>query len=570
MKYTTAFQPGRALPLLPLILMASLVGCEPKALPANPEARSLAVDGFLPESRRIDWKPGISGGIPNYPVGVNVRNAPYNAKGDGVTDDTAAIKQAIAGCPNGSAVYLPAGTYRLTSQLDILFKSIVLRGDGPDKTFLKSTSSDQVIAISGEFGPISSTGLVSGYTKGSTTLTVSSVSGLAVGDYILVSQTNDPSVCENLMGYQYDVIAQMVKITAVSGNTLTVNRPLYYSYSASFAPKVEEYEMVEKAGVEDLHIEWLRPSGSAIRLWAAANCWVKNVESYMAGSAHVTIRVGYGNVVRSSYFHHGLSYEGGAAYGVFLLGRNTDNLVEDNVFYHLRHAVTIEWGGCGNVVAYNYANRFYDESYPGTDWLMESIHTHGGHPYMNLFEGNVCPNIVFDNALGSSRHNTAFRNHADRKAQAAVQVNLNTVEVQMNNLYENVVGNVLCSPGDAGAYEVVSREAGVYKLGCNQSDCSAPDPRAKATLLRHGNFDYVTGTTHWDPAIAGRSLPNSLYLTSKPDYFGNSLYLTSKPDYFGTLPWPMIGPDLSPMVGDLPAKMRFEGKTVPHAPEELP
>jgi hypothetical protein len=25
----------------------------------------------------------------------------------------------------------------------------------------------------------------------------------------------------------------------------------------------------------------------------------------------------------------------------------------------------------------------------------------------------------------------------------------------------------------------------------------------------------------------------------------------------------MIGPDLSPMVGDLPAKMRFEGKTVP-------
>jgi len=32
----------------------------------------------------------------------------------------------------------------------------------------------------------------------------------------------------------------------------------------------------------------------------------------------------------------------------------------------------------------------------------------------------------------------------------------------------------------------------------------------------------------------------------------------------------MIGPDLSPMVGDLPAKMRFEGKTVPHAPEELP
>jgi hypothetical protein len=315
--------------------------------------------------------------------------------------------------------------------------------------------------------------------------------------------------------------------------------------------------MVENAGVEDLHIEWLNPAGSAIRLWAAANCWVRNVESHRAGSSHVTIRLGYGNVVRSSYFHHGLIYSGGAAYGVFLLGRNTDNLIEDNIFYHLRHAVTIEWGGCGNVVAYNYAHEFYDESYPNTNWLMESIHTHGGHPYMNLFEGNVCPNIVFDNALGSSRHNTAFRNHADRRAQAAVQVNLNTVEVQMNNLYENVVGNVLCSPGDTGVYEVVSRERGVYKLGCNQSDCSAPDPRVKATLLRHGNFDYVTGTTSWDPTIATRDLPVSLYLTAKPAFFGN-------------LPWPMAGPDLSPMVGDLPAKLRFEGRRTRSVTSRVP
>jgi hypothetical protein len=28
-------------------------------------------------------------------------------------------------------------------------------------------------------------------------------------------------------------------------------------------------------------------------------------------------------------------------------------------------------------------------------------------------------------------------------------------------------------------------------------------------------------------------------------------------------PKPMAGPDLNPMVGDLPAKLRFEGKTVP-------
>jgi hypothetical protein len=69
------------------------------------------------------------------------------------------------------------------------------------------------------------------------------------------------------------------------------------------------------------------------------------------------------------------------------------------------------------VFGYNYATTLFDESEPYTDWLMQSFHTHGGHPTMNLFEGNICPSIVFDNAIGSSRHNTAFRNHASCMAR---------------------------------------------------------------------------------------------------------------------------------------------------------
>jgi hypothetical protein len=210
------------------------------------------------------------------------------------------------------------------------------------------------------------------------------------------------------------------------------------------------------------------------------------------------------------------------------------------------------------VVGYNYAARFFDENHPNTNWLMESIHTHGGHPYLNLFEGNICPNIVFDNALGSSRFNTAFRNHAERYSEGEavpISSNLNAVEVQKNNLYENIIGNVLCRPGDTGAYEVNSSAPGVYKLGCNQSNCDDHDPRVKQTIIRHGNYDYVTGETHWEPEIEDRNLPDSYYLTSKPDFFG-------------ALPWPMIGPDLDPMVGDLPAKLRFEGHPVPLYPTE--
>jgi hypothetical protein len=65
----------------------------------------------------------------NWPAGfsdwLNVKRAPYNAKGDGFTDDTTAINNAISDMMAGGAsvrkaVYLPAGTYLISSTLSIL------------------------------------------------------------------------------------------------------------------------------------------------------------------------------------------------------------------------------------------------------------------------------------------------------------------------------------------------------------------------------------------------------------------------------------------------------------------
>ncbi|WP_394826117.1 glycosyl hydrolase family 28-related protein [Pendulispora albinea] len=63
------------------------------------------------------------------------------ARGDGTTDDTAAVQNALnrAGHEDGkpSVVYFPAGTYRITSTLQLKYQAIAVLGDDPNTTILR-------------------------------------------------------------------------------------------------------------------------------------------------------------------------------------------------------------------------------------------------------------------------------------------------------------------------------------------------------------------------------------------------------------------------------------------------
>lgn len=69
-----------------------------------------------------------------FPTGVvNVRAAPFNAAGDGVTDDTAAIQAAIDSLSlTGGVVFFPPGTYLHTGISLTSLRGITLQGSGRD------------------------------------------------------------------------------------------------------------------------------------------------------------------------------------------------------------------------------------------------------------------------------------------------------------------------------------------------------------------------------------------------------------------------------------------------------
>jgi hypothetical protein len=171
---------------------------------------------------------------------------------------------------------------------------------------------------------------------------------------------------------------------------------------------------------------------------------------------------------------------------------------------------------------------------------------------MNLWEGNIAYMISGDFIHGSSSHNTVYRSRSLGWQNETITSNNSAVELGTKNTYVNVVGCVLGTPGRSTRYEALpgqpysNTEVLIWALGIMHG---VDDPGVAATLLRHGNYDYVNNATVWDPAIAERTLPPSLYLTARPAWFG-------------AVPFPPIGPDVAGLAGKIPAQLRFEG--MPH------
>jgi hypothetical protein len=555
--------------------------------------------------RKIDWSQvGVPGGIPNR---TKIHKTLTNIDNTGGTDVTRAIQSALNACPRDQVVVLPPGTFRIDGTTAVP-NHRVLRGSGADRTVL-TTSANWPAAI--QFYEYSAwapaLALSGGASKGDTTIHLSRVpANLKAGMKVQITMANPAYVGDGIEGGNFtNCVGQWANVESVNNaaRTISVSPPLYADYPAGQSPFLRyptisgNRNFVEYAGLENLKIVNTNPhSGALIQFGFAAYCWVKDVETQNGGVSHVWSLDSYRCEIRGSYFHDVLppltssrcyGMQLGTPNGAAPTAKTTAMLVEDNIWKGMRGSIFIGYGAAGCVFGYNY---FADSVFENPALLAADFSVHSSYPMFNLIEGNVGFEFLADNFHGPAGSHTLFRNWLKGKRPGTTSA-LRSIELDRLNRNYNVVGNILGYSGIVEDMAALTNPAGqaVYQrlapaailsytnsyitwmLGYvsnggftshadHQGRTIGHDPDVAATLLRHGNYDYVNSAVSWDPSVADRSLPDSLYLNSQPSWWGG-------------LDWPPIGPDRTPMTGQIPAGYRFVNATptpVPSATSDSP
>jgi hypothetical protein len=540
---------------------------------ANPVHAEPLTTALTAAGRMIDWgRAGVTGGIPD-------RTAVCATLGPDAT--AARINDAIAACRNG-VVSLGPGVFRLTAGITFSgSRDVTLRGAGPDRTIVQFTAQDPCgglhadVCVRGESrvwsGNVPGDNVRSwrgGFASGATEITLDSTSGISVGLMLILDQLDDEAdtkgvyVCATLACSQEGGPAgrpgraqqQFVRVTAIEGDRVRISPGLHMvNWRASRQPQAWWWgASAVGIGVERMTLDHsASPAITGVGFHNSHDSWLRDVKSLNAGRNHVWLNQAARIDVRHSYFY-GTKNAASQSYGVELFG-TSDDLVVNNIFERVT-APIMTGNSAGVVVAYNYMT---DMRYTVSHWMMAGLQgSHDAGTGMNLFEGNVGTGFLMDTYHGTGNLTTLFRN---RLTGTEGTKTANTIPINLfaYNRFVNIIGNVLGTPGRHEIYET-SRSSSqgrpnqsIYVLGYSgvleSIHGAIPyDPVVLSTLLRWGNFDYATRQATWKTSEIPRdvTLPASRTLPA-------SLFLASRPDWWGSQAWPAIGPDVTG--GDDPA-----------------
>jgi hypothetical protein len=540
-------------------------------------------------------------------------------------DDTGAIQNAIEACPEGEVVSLSAGRFTIAEgNLVLIHKGITLRGAGPDVTILTrkggaKLGSDQpgknpspliILGPQRYNNAMTATSLTADVKHGSVRVDVASTQGFSVGQIVLLDETSGAGWQPDVEGLgsiwassDYRVVwqkhdppqqylddfgadeypyqpgsagcwfsncdrptAEMHRIAAISGNTITFDSPATISYRTSHDAQLYYFQtpLTEQAGLESLTVE--HGDDDNVDFSWCAYCWASSVESTLWLGAGFSISNSFRVELDAFYAHKPVwPVPGGGGYNISLANASSEILIWNGISVLGNKVMVGRSAGAGSVTAYNYMDMgFIGGAGAWQEAGLNNSHMVGSHHM--LFEGNYAFNIDSDQTHGNAVYNTFFRNHTtgfrakfkdyladavvDDVRQQSINGPLRTASAHAYSYWNNFVGNVLGTPGRMKGFlygdKVLSNgdwPPQIFMMGWDDQPNQVYDAQVIATNLVDGNYDYKTHSVKW--ADKKRTLPNSLFLTEAPAFFAGFV-------------WPWVDSTGSTKLYTLPAKARYD------------
>lgn len=381
---------------------------------------SVDVPGLPNSSALISYVPAGTG-ADTTTVQAKLREvvsvADFGAVGDGVTDDTTALQEAVtAACAVNAVLHFISGkTYVITTKLTG-DSNLRIQGNGATLDMTGVTGTRTGIEVAGSAG--SGQAITSGASLNSYTVLVASTSAFAVGDYVQVSSSDN----YDYGGGSYNVNrGEIVQIRSMVANTsISFTTPLVDTYTTSPVVRPITWE-------SNVHIRGLKVVGADqttdaqrgialryVRDFSVQDCELVNQNTYQIEIAScIRGRVSINNL--TGVFYDGVT--GTIFYGIAIMDGSQWIDVSGNIGNRNRHLVitTARTSGQG----------FYGQP----RWI------------------NVRGNIMHDAMSGAAGRSFAFENHGFGQFISWVGNTANGCYslIRLEQGTDNIVANNVCN-----------------------------------------------------------------------------------------------------------------------------
>lgn len=543
----------------------------------------------------------------------------------------------VATSANPLVVRIPAGTFTISdSCISHQSSNVVLRGQGADTTklILNATctggglgTSRAISLMSGSAGvgcgtscggtpPSQTANWTAGYAQGTTSITLDNTAGITAGPVgqgtiIFLDQNDDTASAPGFptgndviqcsedatwcsdkgdgdhWGRPGRALIQAVTVTAISGSTVTISPGVAFpTIRSGQAPGAWwNTSQIHNAGIENMSLDMTgADNGYGIFIKDGSNLWVVGTRqintatgtaafynNWVMNVSHVTLESNY-------YYGKNTTCNPFPLENYTITTKESSDVVMDNnIFQHTNNAYVPNDPEDRNVFGYNYI--------VGSVVGGAGAQPHSGLDAMDLYEGNDWQSYYGDVTHGSKAFVTLYRNVFDGTQNNNSCTVGQAITIMTNNRFynavANVIGNTSYSPYEENVGNTSSASNAIFELGWigNNSFDTGPvsaDANVKRTLLRWGNWDYLTSTsptgtndqtgvrwcgnstdTGWTTTCSSTSeVPSAISSFANPEptkgdttagqaALPASFYMTTAPSWFGTIPFPPIGPDVA-------------------------